>query len=142
MGRALLDAWNDRDGDAILSHLAEDVVYRDVALGERFDDPDAVRLFAEAMVESFSTDYRFTLGQMVSAGDAYAFEWTMSGTNDRADPERGMPATGERYEIPGVSIGRLRDGRIVENRDYWDLAGYLTQIGLMPAPEGVGGPAT
>jgi steroid delta-isomerase-like uncharacterized protein len=66
-------------------------------------------------------------------GDTYAFEWTMSGTNDRADQQRGLPATGEKYEIPGVSIGRLRDGKIVENRSYWDLAGYLRQVGLMPS---------
>jgi limonene-1,2-epoxide hydrolase len=37
--------------------------------------------------------------------------------------------------VPGVSVGRVRDGRIVENRDYWNLADYLQQVGLMPSPE-------
>ncbi len=57
----------------------------------------------------------------------------MSGTNDGADDERGFPATGMRFDIPGVSIGVLRHGKIKENRDYWDMTTYLTQGGLMPA---------
>ena len=51
------------------------------------------------------------------------------------DPEHGLPATGRSYRVPGVSVGRVRDGRIVENRDYWNLADYLQQVGLMPSPD-------
>jgi hypothetical protein len=36
--------------------------------------------------------------------------------------------------VPGVSIGRLREGKITENHDYWNLVTYLGQIGLMPEP--------
>lgn len=59
----------------------------------------------------------------------------MSGTNDGADPQHGLPATGHRFEIPGVTIGRMRDGKIAENKDYYNLAGYLMQVGLMPSPQ-------
>jgi steroid delta-isomerase-like uncharacterized protein len=126
------DAWNKRDGDGILVHLAADVVYQDMALGERFETADAVRQFAEGMESTFSTDYQFIVGQqVVSSGDSFSFEWTLTGTNDCANPELDLPATGRTFKIPGVSIGRLRNEKIVENRDYWDLAGYLTQVGLM-----------
>jgi hypothetical protein len=67
-------------------------------------------------------------------GDSFSAEWTMSGTNDGADPELGLPATGHRFAIPGVSVGRCRDGKTAENRDYYNLAAYLMQVGLMPAP--------
>ncbi|WP_132428879.1 ester cyclase [Pseudonocardia endophytica] len=130
-----LDAWNERDGAAINAHLASDVVYQDMTLGERFESPEAVRAFADEMTTTFSSDYGFIGGpQSVSGDDSYAFEWTLTGTNDCADPQRGLPATGKKFEIPGISIGRLRDGKIVENRDYWDLAGYLMQVGLMEQP--------
>ncbi len=56
------------------------------------------------------------------------------GINDRPDQKRGIPSTGKRFEVPGVSIGRLREGKIAENHDYWSLATYLGQIGLMPEP--------
>jgi len=43
-------------------------------------------------------------------------------------------ATGKPYEILGVSIGRLEGGHVKENRDYWNVAAYLRQVGLMPMP--------
>ncbi len=133
--QAYLGAWNAHDSAAVTSFWADDGVYQDFALGERFEGPAAIRAFVDAMETSFSSDYRFEAGAVVGDGEGYALEWTMVGTNDRADHERGLPATGRPYRVPGVSVGRVRDGRIVENRDYWNLADYLQQVGLMPSPE-------
>ena len=105
-------------------------------LEERLEGPDAVREFVDGIVDSFSTDYSFTLGQVVVSEHAFAFEWTMSGTNDRADAKRGLPSTGKHYEFTGVDIGRLRDGKVIENKSYWNLADYLAQVGLMRKPSG------
>jgi steroid delta-isomerase-like uncharacterized protein len=116
--------------------MTEDVVFTDLALDERFEGPDAVREFVDDVTETLSSDYGFTLGQVVVTDDSYAFEWTMSGTNNQADEKRGLPNTGKRFEIPGVSVGRLRDGKIAENHDYWNMVVYLTQVRLMPAPGG------
>ena len=133
--RSYTDAWNAHDVAAVLALMTDDVVWIDTTLGERVVGAAAVREFLDTMETTLSTDYRMELGQGVSDGSSYAFEWTLSGTNDRADPVHGLPATNQRFQIPGVSIGRLREGRIAENRDYWNLAGYLMQVGLMPTPE-------
>jgi steroid delta-isomerase-like uncharacterized protein len=129
-----LAAWNDHDPDAVTDFMTNDVVYTDLGLGEQFEGVDAVRAFVEGMAIGFSTDYHFTLGQAIVTPEAYSYEWTMSGTNDCADAERGFPATGMRFEIPGISIGVLRHGKIKDNRDYWNMATYLMQVGLMPEP--------
>ena len=63
-----------------------------------------------------------------------ASEWTMTGTNDGADPQTGLPATGQRFRIAGVTVARMRDDQVAESRVYWNLADYLQQVGLMPAP--------
>ena len=127
-----IDAWNTRDGAKVVDFVTDDVVFIDNALGERFEGPDAVRQFVDDTSVSLSSDFSFVTGQVLITEDSYAFEWTMAGTNDRPDKERGMPATGTRFELPGASIGRLRDGKICENHDYWNLATYLSQVGLMP----------
>lgn len=133
--RPYTEAWNAHDVEAVVGYMTDDVVYADMALGERVEGAAAVRELLAGMATGLSSDYRMELGQVVLTEDAYAVEWTMSGTNDRSDEERGMPNTGQRFSIPGVSVGRLRDGKIAENRDYWNLAGYLMQVGLMPTPE-------
>jgi ketosteroid isomerase-like protein len=56
----------------------------------------------------------------------------MTGTNDRADEARGFPRTGRAFTLHGLSIGRLRDGKVAEDRTYWNMVEYLTQVGLMP----------
>ena len=130
--QAYLDTWNAHDAAAAISFMADDVVYQDFAVGERLKGVAAVRAFMEGMETTFSSDYRFEPGTVVGE---HPLEWTMVGTDDRADSDRGLPATGRSFRIPGVSVGRVRDGRIVENRDYWNLADYLQQVGLMPTPE-------
>jgi steroid delta-isomerase-like uncharacterized protein len=124
------DAWNSHNGSAVAECFSDDAVYAEVTLGERFEGRDAIRQFVDDVSVSLSTDYRFTVGQVIITDDAYAFEWTMSGTNDCPDSRRGLPGTGKRFEFPGVAIGRMRKGRIVENKSYWNLATYLMQLGL------------
>jgi steroid delta-isomerase-like uncharacterized protein len=129
-----LAAWNDHDPVAVTDFMTNDVVYTDFGLGEEFKGIEAVREFVEGMELGFSTDYCFALERAIVTPEAYSYEWTMSGTNDCEDVERGFPATGMRFEIPGVSIGVLRNGKIKDNCDYWNMTTYLMQVGLTPEP--------
>jgi len=68
---------------------------------------------------------------MQQSGERYAFEWELRGTNTGAAV--GLPATNKQFRIRGVSIGEVEaDRRITHNRDYWNMADYLAQVGIMP----------
>jgi len=43
----------------------------------------------------------------------------------------GIPATGNRVEVPLVAIVRFRDGKLAYEHIYWDQASVLVQIGLI-----------
>jgi ketosteroid isomerase-like protein len=46
----------------------------------------------------------------------------------------GLPAaTGKQVEVRGASILEFADGKIRRCSDYWDMATFLKQLGLMPA---------
>jgi steroid delta-isomerase-like uncharacterized protein len=128
-----IDAWNSQDGSAVGGFFADDGVYTEVTLEERLEGPNAVAESTASETRS-RPDYSFTLVQVVVTENAFAFEWTMSGTNDCANPKRGLPSTGKCFEFTGVDIGRLREGKMIENKSYWNLADYLAQVGLMPQP--------
>jgi steroid delta-isomerase-like uncharacterized protein len=132
--QAYLDAWNRHSAEDVVGFMTPDVVYVDTALGERHEGHDAVRRFVEQAAATFSSDYRFDLTNVFATDTDYAAEWTMSGTHDRTDGR--LPVTGKPFRIQGVSVGRLQAGKIRENRDYWNMAAFLTQIGLMPQPAG------
>jgi steroid delta-isomerase-like uncharacterized protein len=125
-----LDAWNAHDSAAVASHTADNAVYEDVALGRVLHGPSEIASFVEEATRS-SSDFRFEVVSLFTAGNDYANEWVMLGTNDRE--VRGVPATGRSFRVRGASIGRLdASGRIVENRDYYNLAELLTQLGILP----------
>lgn len=127
-----LDAWNSHDGGQVAAYMAENATYEDLAIGVTHEGRDAIKAFVEEAHE-FSSDYRFEPVTKQQSGDQYAAEWEMVGTNTGA--AGGMPATNKPYRIRGVSIGQVdANGLIVRNRDYWNMADYLMQVGILPPP--------
>jgi steroid delta-isomerase-like uncharacterized protein len=127
-----LDAWNSRDGAKVAAFMNDDVTYEDLALGVVHQGTDAVKAFVEETA-GFSKDYVFTPVSEQLSGDQYALEWEMAGTN--TGDAGGMPATNKPYRIRGASVGRRNSaGKITHNRDYWNMADYLTQVGILPPP--------
>lgn len=130
--RTWVEAQDARDYDRMVRCMAADAVHEDMTMGVRKEGRPEIEAFARDLEEHLSSDYRIRLVDLLAGEDGYAAEWEISGTNDRADDRYGMPATGRGFTMRGVSVGRVRDGLIVANRDYWDLAGYLGQVGLLP----------
>jgi steroid delta-isomerase-like uncharacterized protein len=131
-----LEAWNAHDGAAVAAYMAEGATYEDLTLHEKHVGVADIAAFVNGMAPAFSSDYRFETTSFQQSGDSYAAEWRLTGTHDGT--EGPMPPTGKQFDIPGVSVGRLEGGKIKQNRDYWDMATFLGQIGMMPAPEGAG----
>jgi steroid delta-isomerase-like uncharacterized protein len=127
-----LAAWNSHDASKVADFMADDATYEDLSIMELHEGRDAVRAFVDG-AELFSKDYAFTSISEQQSGDRYALEWEMFGTN--TGEAGGLPATNKPYRIRGVSIGQLDGaGKIKWNRDYWNMADYLTQVGILPPP--------
>jgi steroid delta-isomerase-like uncharacterized protein len=125
-----LDAWNAHDPAAVARYMADDAIYEDVALGRVLHGPSEIAAFVEEATRA-SSDFRFEEVSLFTAGGVYANEWIMTGTNDRE--VQGVPATGRSFRVRGASVGKLdASGRIVENRDYYNLAEMLAQLGIQP----------
>jgi len=128
-----LDAWDSHDAEKVASFMADDVVYEDLAVGQIHQGRAAVAAFVQTS-EDFSKDHKFISVSEQASGDRYALEWEMVGTN--TGEAAGMPATNKPFRIRGVSVGTLdANGKIKHNRDYWNLADYLMQVGILPPPQ-------
>jgi steroid delta-isomerase-like uncharacterized protein len=127
-----LQAWNSHHGSQVAAFLAGEVTYEDLSSGEVYHGPDAVRGYVE-QTHAFSSDYRFVALSTQGDGRRYAIEWEMLGSN--TGPSGGFPATGKPYRIRGASVGELdAGGKIIRNCDYWNLAAYLVEVGLLNFP--------
>lgn len=130
---AYLEAWSAHDVDAVLDKFADDCVFEDVPLGSvARGKPELAQLAEQMFAGSPDIQFNGERGVVIGADGRYAGEWTMTGTHDGDFP--GLPATHKRFSVRGVSIGELEGTKIRRNCDYWNLAEFLTQVGLMPPP--------
>ena len=51
------------------------------------------------------------------------------------------PGRGQSVTIRGTSILQLEDGKIREDREYWDAHALLAAVGAVPGPEAAATPA-
>jgi steroid delta-isomerase-like uncharacterized protein len=94
--------------------------------------PDGVRAMLAGYVTAFP-DHRFEIKQALESGEDVALEGDYVGTHTGPlglPDGQSVPATGRPVRAPFVTIFRVRGGRIVSHRSYWDLAGFLRQLGL------------
>ena len=112
-----------------------------VALGAEFTNPlgavpvpDGVREMLQGYISAFP-DNRYDIKNVLEVGDQVVMEGDWVGTHTGPLPLPGgqsLPATGRPVRAPFVTIFRIREGRIFSHRSYWDLAGFLAQLGLGP----------
>jgi steroid delta-isomerase-like uncharacterized protein len=122
-------AWSLHDVDRLLALCSDDCVYEDVTMGAVSRGKAEVKSFASAVFAAFP-DFEIRLMSGFTAGNWAGAEWTMSGTHKGDLP--GLPASGKSFTVRGATICELKAGKIKRNSDYWDMAAFLKQTGLMP----------
>ena len=127
-----MKAWSSGDVEGIVACFTEDCVFEDLGLQATFEGHAGLREFAAAVFAA-APDFHWTPNRMFAEGNQVCTEWRFTLTQTGDFP--GIPATGKSADIPGVTVDEIRDGRIHCHRDYWSLATYLQQVGLMPTPE-------
>ncbi len=78
-------------------------------------------------------DMIFDIESLMAEGDTVACRWIAQGTNQGV--LQGVPPTGKRATVPGLSIIRTAGGKIVETWTSWDRLDALQQLGIAPTPE-------
>jgi steroid delta-isomerase-like uncharacterized protein len=122
---------NGRDLDGALTELvAEDFVEQNPLPGQ---GPGRAGL-ADVLARMFTAfpDLHWTLHDTVAEADRIMTFSTWTGT--QRDEFMGIPATGRSVTVEAWTLDRYRDGQLTESRIIMDIAGMLTQLGVIPAP--------
>jgi ketosteroid isomerase-like protein len=113
--RAILDAFNAHDLDAIMRHFAEDCVFESPRgpepCGRRLDGIEEVR---RGLADRFETipDVRYVGHGDFVDGDRGVSEWTISGTT----------TDGVAIEVRGCDIWTFApDGRVTVKNSFWKI---------------------
>lgn len=128
-----LDAFARSDWKTYRSFCSDDIVYDEEPTRRHVQGPGA---FIEVLKEwkSAFPDLRATVKQVVASGDAVVAEVEWSGTHEGplTGPFGDIAPTGRIANTPAVIVLRFDNGRIRENRHYFDVMTALLQLGAVP----------
>jgi steroid delta-isomerase-like uncharacterized protein len=68
--------------------------------------------------------------KLIAEDDLVTIYWIARGTNTGTG--NGLPATGKRVEMTGITIWRIVDGKIKEEWSAFDQLSMMKQLGLIP----------
>jgi steroid delta-isomerase-like uncharacterized protein len=125
-----LAAWNRGDADAVVADMAEDVIWRDVALRMPMQGREACRQAALTYMTAFP-DLRIAVSAYTVDGPRLVQEWTSTGTHQ--GELMGMAPTGRWIENYGALVTTCDDdGWVIEGSVYWNPLAMFRQLGLEP----------
>lgn len=90
---------------------------------------DSARAYYANYLTGF-TDITFTIKDVFGMGNKIVKHWNFKGTHTGIF--FGIPATGKVVDIDGVTLVRMENGRIAEERDFMDNLEFMQQLGLIP----------
>jgi steroid delta-isomerase-like uncharacterized protein len=85
-----------------------------------------------AMYFAAIPDLHATIDDLAAEGDKVVVLYTVEGTQQ--GELSGVPPTGKRFRISGISIYRLAEGKIAEQWEQMDMLGLMQQLDVLPAP--------
>lgn len=96
---------------------------------------EGARIFYGGFMAAFP-DVQFTIDAILMEGDRVAVRYHLDMTH--RGEFQGIPPTGKRVRLNGISILRFADDKVVERWNEGDFLGLLQQLGAIPTPEEAG----
>jgi len=130
VAREMVDAINRNDMASYRELLHPDYSYTG-GDGQTQRGQDAGVAIVQMYRTAFPDDMKLDVQRIHSAGDTAIVEFIGKGTH-RGDL-MGIAPTGRKVEIPIVTVLETRDGKIHTEREYFDTAYLMQQVGVVPA---------
>ena len=124
-------AWDaffeTRDSNAINTDSFDEQVTVVTASGN-ITGIDAFRDYYNNYLTGFS-DAEFTFVDIFGQGDKIVKHWNFKGTHD--GEMFGIPATNNTVDINGTTLVLMKDGKVLQEQDFFDNHSFLMQLGLL-----------
>ncbi len=132
VSRRFHEAISKGSAQALQEELAPDYVAHFPGVPGPLDNEgfkQLVSVFASGFPES-----HFDIEDEFAVGDKVVTRWTYHAVH--SGEFQGVPATGKRVAMTGITILRIAGGKVVENRVELDQLGLLQQLGVFPPQSG------
>lgn len=129
MRRWFTEVWNEQRLDQIHELWAEGGVAYGLTEGGADDvhGPNEWQTLVENMLKEFE-DFRIDVEDTVTEGEKVAVRWILTGTYVGDVLVAGVEK-GQQVRVVGMTMARVREGKIIEGWNVWDILGMIRQLG-------------
>ena len=127
--------WDEIINNAKIELINSDNFTEDITLvasPENIVGIDGFKAYYQNFITGFS-DVNFTVVDVLGQNDKIVKHWTFKGKH--TGDFFGIPATGNSVDVEGVTIAKMKDGKIAQEQDFMDNSIFMQQLGLTPNPE-------
>jgi steroid delta-isomerase-like uncharacterized protein len=134
LARRLHEAWNERDFDEIAEATAAEATITIVGSGDTFQGVEGSRAYNTMWADGFP-DGKLTVDRVIESGDYVVVEFTGRGTHTGTlvTSMGEMPATGRSLTLQLCDVMEFKDGKLLDQKTYFDTGSMMAQLGLMSA---------
>ena len=123
-------AANFANPDKLMDMYAADAQFEDVILAHKENGKAEIKKFFAAAGNPVYAENTFAAVGYSGNADGGAVEWIWQAKH-AAGKILGVPAKGKETDTRGVSVLTFKNGKITTQRDYWDAAAVLRQLGAI-----------
>jgi len=105
-----------------------------ISVPENIVGIENVKAYYKNFLTGFS-DIKFTMVSVFGQNDNIVKHWNFKGTH--SGDFFGIPATGKVVDIDGVTLVKMKDGKIDQEQDFMDNMLFMQQLGIASANENV-----
>ncbi len=131
--RAFNEGWNKGNPEAMFQLCATEFVHH------RPPFPDIIGVEAEkediAITFRIFSEIQFSIHELMVNDKTVVMRWSLHAKHTGRSKELPILPTGKQVAMDGCSILHLVDEKIVEEWEFADYLGYLTQLGVIPPLE-------
>ncbi len=77
------------------------------------------------------SELHFSIEDLIAEGDKVVARTTSRAIH--SGDYQGLPPTGKQIAFSGITVERIKDGKIVERWASYDMMGLMQQLGLVPS---------
>ena len=127
--RLFEELWNKGNLSLADELLAPNYAHYDPSTPDVGRGPESEKKRATLYRTAFP-DLRLTIEDIIAEGETVMARWSCRGTH-KGDLS-GIAPTGKQFNISGVTIARLSNGKMAEGWVNWDALGLMQQLGVVP----------
>jgi steroid delta-isomerase-like uncharacterized protein len=128
--RVFEEVWNNKKIDAVDQLMAAGYVHHDPQSPVASSGVESYKQFVSHYLNAFP-DLHFTIDDEVADEQTIVSRWTATGTHQGDLP--GIPRTGRKFSVTGITMARIQNGKFIESWNNWDTLGLMQQLGVLPA---------